>query len=342
MGLVHGIRRVLPPLGLLAAGAGVLFGINDHWQWLSSHVPWLPQWKIDTVLAFTAIIFAFIQFVDARIQEKILTKQEGELTNQVKLLTGQGANLAAQQATLQSQQQSLIEQKDNLEKIAKSLQRNTDSLGAAATSIENVADSLYTKFVGRFPDNIKQITELIAKAQFEQSIKIIIDYPRYGEYSSPTLCEAYISAIEQARAKITEPTGVQIICYSQDLAAKTLHEQFPDDEVAFGQRDDSVWKRYFGHYRGTREPKSFEGLREILLEHDNATLNHLGSLGVNWKFHKEPAAFFLWILDDREVIFTFNNMGVNDTGLSFLTRDKSLVDVFSYLFARRWEKAEPS
>ncbi|MDE3148196.1 MAG: hypothetical protein KGL37_01895, partial [Acidobacteriota bacterium] len=174
--------------------------------------------------------------------------------------------------------------------VETTLWHQTVKLAGQASDLKGIADSLYTRFIGKFPDNIKEICELIGQVDANQSLKVIVDYPRYGEYSAPALCDRYI----QQLCKIREQgSSVQIICYDSTLAAKELLGQLPDGE---GQvRDQQLWEAYFKSYSGITPPETFSEFRKILLDHDAAQIRELSSRGIQWRFHFEPAAFFLWI-----------------------------------------------
>jgi hypothetical protein len=80
-------------------------------------------------------------------------------------------------------------------------------------------------------------------------------------------------------------------------------------------------------------------LRYLLKEYDEEMIRHLKGQGASWKFHEEKAAFFLWLRDDTEAIFTFKNVGRKDVGLSFRTLDANLIRQFVDIFDRRWDRA---
>ena len=215
--------------------------------------------------------------------------------------------------------------------------RQETALERQKQDLGTIALSMSTRFLGPFPGNLKEINNLIAKA--DRSLKVIVDFPGYGQYSAPELRLAYVQQLEIARSARKVP--IQIICYKSDLADAERREQFPDDQTVFASRDMTPWTRFF-EFRGTVPalPTDFAGLRAILTQNDQDTVKRLKDEGVLWRFHPEKAAFFFWLRDDAEAIFAFKNIGRKDVGLSFLTSDANLIRQFVEIFDRRWDKAE--
>jgi hypothetical protein len=215
--------------------------------------------------------------------------------------------------------------------------RQETTLDRQKDHLSSIALSMSTRFIGPFPSNLKGIVELTSKA--DRNLKVIVDFPGYGQYSAPELRLAYKQQLELARS--VRKVQTQIICYKSSLADKERLEQFPDSPTAFQGRDMTLWTNFLESHAGApTKPTDFASLRKLLIEHDQNTVRGLKDMGVQWRFHPEAAAFFLWLRDDAEAIFTFKNVGKKDVGLSFLTSDANLIRQFVDIFDRRWEKAE--
>jgi hypothetical protein len=248
--------------------------VSLTWDLLAVKYPKLPNWPAGEVLAFFAISFAIVQFIDARRQEHELAEIAGEMS---------------------------------------------------------------TRFVGLFPKNLAEITEVVSKAKHH--LYIIADFIGYGVYSDPEGHSRYLRALEEA---LGGDVGVQIISYNSVLASSESVQQFPDGPKMFaGKLKPRVFNRYFQKYKHVRRPKDNAGLRAILDETEEKCREDLCKKGLKPKYLHETAAFFLWLEDDEEAIFTFKNIGNNERGFSFRTRDANLVGQFSDIFERRWKAASP-
>jgi hypothetical protein len=200
--------------------------------------------------------------------------------------------------------------------------------------MKSIAQSMSTHYVGPFPDNLPEIVSVIAHSK--RTIKIVVDFPGYAQYSAPALHLKYIHALEQARQRDVE---IQLICYTDDLANHERLKQFPNDPERFKQRDINRFNNFF-HLKNLQPATDFAGLRRILIDHDEKTIGRLRDLGVSLKFQHETAPFFLWLADDAEAVFTFKNLIRKDAGLSFRTKDGHLIRQFTDIFLRRWEEAK--
>jgi hypothetical protein len=217
--------------------------------------------------------------------------------------------------------------------------RQETALERRKRDLGTIALSMSTRFIGPFPGNLKEINTLTSRA--DRSLKVIVDFPGYGQYSAPDLRLAYVHQLEVARS--SRKANIQIICYKSSLADVERREQFPDDPQVFKNRDLTLWTKFFESRGSTSTPPAdFAGLRGLLTRNDQDTVKRLSDEGVQWRFHPEKAAFFVWLRDDAEAIFTFKNIGKKDVGLSFLTSDANLIRQFVEIFDRRWDKAEPN
>lgn len=211
--------------------------------------------------------------------------------------------------------------------------------------INEIAQSMSTQFIGCFPINVDGITKVIAKAHSQ--ISVLVDYVGYAQYSAPRAYARYKDALIQAAGR---GINIRILCYEPDLAQKDMLIQFPDSEEAF--RDESSrerFKEYFRFERGVHRPKDMKGLRKILDEEEGIHTQELKNLGTTISFVSERPDFFLWLKDDEEAVFAFQNLayqdqdtGVTDRGFSLNTRDGHLIEPLKEAFEYRWQKAVKS
>jgi hypothetical protein len=138
----------------------------------------------------------------------------------------------------------------------------TNQIGEQAGKMESITLSMSTRFAGPFPENLKEIVDLISKAH--RHLKVIVDFPGYGQYSAPAMQLDYRHKLELARS---HDVAVQIICYNETLASQDRLDQFPDDLSRFNDRDMKRFEQ-FCRYRKMKQCSDFAGLRQLLKDHD--------------------------------------------------------------------------
>ncbi len=60
-----------------------------------------------------------------------------------------------------------------------------DQIQGQAGEMKSIALSMSTRFAGPFPENLKEIVDLISKAN--RHLKVMVDFPGYGQYSAPEM-----------------------------------------------------------------------------------------------------------------------------------------------------------
>jgi hypothetical protein len=241
-------------IGVLVV-SGVILWIYSLLQ--LQHPTW-PEAKLPEQLALVAILFAALQFTDAK-----------EQTNELRQL-----------------------------------------LRAAST-----------RSVGVFPDNMTDILEVIGGTK--RHLYILTDFVAYGQYSAPRQFEKYIAALR----KLPRRVDLQIICYDAQTSKKAALEHLPDGDENFeGKINKPVFEEFCDVNNVVPVPTNNAALRKIL---DIREQNH--SHGFNILYLRDLSPFYLWLQDDEAVI-TFKIKGDRETGISFRTHDRDLVEQFERIF----------
>jgi hypothetical protein len=216
-------------------------------------------------------------------------------------------------------------------------------------AIKDVKQSLSTRYLGKFPDFIPDITNLIGDAK--RTITIACDFPGYGMFSAPRRFKLYLQAIESRL--IHNQCNIIMIHLGTSLRRRTLDEQFPTEE-----RDWNEWKKnnennnnlvkFIRYYPwpsstiGSINLKDFKGLKEIkaiiklinikdfkhVLEKEEIKLlerfyNYPNAILCLTKVHM---AIHFWIIDDKEAIFSIPTYEEGSEEVGFKTSDRSLID----------------
>jgi hypothetical protein len=178
-----------------------------------------------------------------------------------------------------------------------------------------------TRSVGIFPDNMSDITEVVVGAK--RHLYILTDFVAYGQYSAPRQFEKYIAALR----KLPKRVDLQIVCYDAPTSKKAALEHLPDgDEYFEGKINRAVFEEFCNVNNIVPVPTSNAALRRTL---DIREQNH--SHGFNINYLRDLSPFYLWLQDDEAVI-TFKIKGDQETGLSFRTHDRDLVEQLKRIF----------
>jgi hypothetical protein len=229
------------------------------------YIHFTATWGNAEILAFIAIVFALMQFLDARDEEGRLGKIAGQMSTQV---------------------------------------------------------------IGTFPENLDDVAELIGTAR--TSIDIVVDFFSYGQYSAPQAFQKYLNALKLAAKK--SKMKFRIAAYNSDLAKGQIKAQFSEPE--FGQeREEDRFKDFCRKAMdcGRKKPANSEDFCELLQDFDQVHMNSLkNDLRDPKNLQKvdrgKTLTLFVWLVDDREAIFTFGHIERERHVYSIRTRDQGVVD----------------
>jgi len=212
----------------------------------------------------------------------------------------------------------------------------------ALTVLKETALQLPTRYVGRFPLNIKEIIQLIDLAQSE--IAIITDFAGYSSYSDPTAFRDYQHALESALRR-NPRLSVRLYVYDSSLHQRILQVSYPrsrySSDISSAASDTSLAafikrmeKRHLTVY-------DYESFIKALLDDEMRCIQAFEDLErcECWELH-ETVPVFLWMVDKRECIFTFEYEPERKKNyFSFRTRDGRLIEYFTYYLADVASKA---
>jgi hypothetical protein len=246
-------------------------------------------------------------------------------------------------------------------------------------SLEAVAQSMSTRFVGFFPKNLSDINDIVLHAN--QSLDIMTDYVGYGHYSAPDDFESYRMQLEKLA---NHGVPIRLLVYTRGAAQRTHGTQFLDQQFCgdIVNRDEKLVRfchkfrntgfckrfnaeekldfdtRFCGRLDPTQNPlppsevKKLESsvkLNSLKVEFDDlifslhtSYMTELLQRGVMIR-ETEALPFFLWSADDHEAVISFlNEASKQEREVSFRTRDASLVDkTFRVRFEDAWNRAKP-
>ncbi len=193
-------------------------------------------------------------------------------------------------------------------------------------SAERIAESVSTKYVGKFPENMEDIIKLISSTR--RYLTIVCDVPSYGHFSNPQGFVQYSQAIRNLLIPRIKPK-ISIITYSHEKRLENSANQFNKTYNEIINSD--TYNNYFEYHKGSEnikppKEKTKEAFCNWLEEkHCNFILD-LYNTGVHVYESSVPLRAFVWISDDS-AIFSFYNYGTDVREVSFRTNDQTLIGI---------------
>jgi hypothetical protein len=201
----------------------------------------------------------------------------------------------------------------------------------------DIGESMSTRFIGAFPDNMGEIKNIVEDA--ETQLDIMVDYVGYGHFSSPAIFRAYLAKIHE---KYHAGVKIRLIAYGENLLTQSNASEFPTEQ--FEKLKGSVeWKDFFNiHCKGQTEPSSYHEFRDLMIQRQRLYLSEARFAGIDIRTVSQELVFFVWLEDGEDAVFSFRGAGLNsDREVSFRTRDGKLIETFSGLFEKIWKGAAP-
>jgi hypothetical protein len=211
------------------------------------------------------------------------------------------------------------------------LKETKSSLSPLRDQLSALASQLSTRYVGKFPDNLKDIIELLNLAQ--KSIVIIVDFAGYSSYTDPSAFRDYYYAIESSlRAK--PDFSVRFYIYDSVQHQRLLQLAFPRavyQEQMFKRPSIALLTQFMKRMEKRNIAiTDYDSLIRALLDDEERCIGQFQELqGCECFELQRPVPIFLWMVDDRECIFAFENEQERVKNyFSFRTRDGSLIEYF--------------
>jgi hypothetical protein len=199
--------------------------------------------------------------------------------------------------------------------------------------MELVARSMSTRYLGIFPKEMNEIIDLIHLA--DKDLLIVSDFVDYGGYSSPETYQLLFEAVLRARAR---GVSVRWLVYAEEPAKQTLLCQFTQEDFASVVKDPK-FDNYFSYWPGINKPRDYAEFCAILYRKENDFADDLRDKGVEIRTLPEKVWLYFFMQDRQDAVFLFEDIGADNRGLAFRTRDAKLVETFFGIFSRYWDNA---
>jgi hypothetical protein len=213
------------------------------------------------------------------------------------------------------------------------------------SELEVIAKSISTRYIGSFPNHLKDIGELAGHA--EKTFCILADCVDYGSFSHPKLHDEVLEKIKAARAA---GVVVRILIYcdpapfsrSSPFFGKTYEELIADEKLK--GTFIKILDDYLLYHPDFKRPSTEKEFRQMMQEKQDSVWVDLERHNVlKQEYSDDPnsdTGLFFWLEDDVEAVFLLSHTGTKTQGLAFRTRDAKLVEIFKSTFDTKWKECE--
>ena len=197
-------------------------------------------------------------------------------------------------------------------------------VGSTNRSLRDISESMSTKFIGKFPDHIPEITKLLRTAK--KKVTIVCDLLGYGYYSSPEQYQQYRAAV----LGLSSDVRVKITVYGRERASRAAREQLGTsfDDI----RRSSTYKNYVKYYNiaFTEAPNNIDEFYDLW---DENYTRHYSDFNIKdimiHQVKNKAIPVYFWIVDDRVAVFSFPSLSIEPPEVAFRTSDRDLIDIFT-------------
>jgi hypothetical protein len=216
-----------------------------------------------------------------------------------------------------------------LQKQTAELQTQTAALQMQTTNLEEVRQSLSTRYLGHFPQYYPGIVELLKRAKRE--IIIFCDFPAYGSFTDQNSWIDYKQTLE--RKIHQEEVRVSLTCLDAERRTKSVREQFfatnqdwNDWKIDTGNREQLKAFLKTHCFKQDLEHLDKEEFFTMVEKDEIRALEETFATADVRKLDTYVPLFF-WLIDGISAIFSIPSTSEIEYGFS--TTDQKLISAFT-------------
>jgi hypothetical protein len=203
--------------------------------------------------------------------------------------------------------------------------------------LQGITSSIQTQYVGEFPVNLDEITDVINHAVDQGELDIMTDVPGYAIYSRNEKYQTYFNALIGAHHQ--KSVRIKMMIYDKDLGEKAFRIQFKLQD--FQEEKKNGFRNFFKKH--PPEPQNYEDFIRQITDLQNDAANQMCRNGI--EVRRVPASqkylFFLWQTNKPEAVFAFRNEAERNREISFHSLDPKLIEIFKIVFDQTWNDVDP-
>ena len=204
--------------------------------------------------------------------------------------------------------------------------QQTKQLESQTNDLKEILGGLSTRFVGTYPEYLDGVISLLGNATKE--IKIICSIPTPHIFGNPAIWLKYEQTLEKQSYNNTDITFVTL---TQSERKKRLEKEFFNTKnewknwmLSNRNRIENFVKRYFQDEK--IDELTYDRFIHLLLEIQDRKLYEVyKSNGINVIEYENLLPIHIWIVDNKEAIFSIQNTSIGKENHGFRTLDQSLI-----------------
>jgi hypothetical protein len=199
--------------------------------------------------------------------------------------------------------------------------------GIHAAKLKSMTKTLSTKYLGKFPDYLSEIADLLKGAK--KRIDICCDFPAYGHFSNIDAFRSYEAVLAEKKGHVK----ITLICPKPTLRLHALRQQFEN------QFDTPSFQRKLGHFlrdegKEKAEAVTLEKFVHLLEKSNVDTLRRVLLHDHDMAPSDEILHLFFWLVDERVAIFSIPSRPEKASEYGFYTSDRQLIKALKEMRGR--------
>lgn len=183
--------------------------------------------------------------------------------------------------------------------------------------LRGIHESLSTRVVGNFPDNVSEITDLLGAAKGQ--VVVVCDSPAYGFFSNR---KAYLDYRHKLQTLVDDGVEIKMVTFDRERSIEASRAQFGEDIGKIRELD--AYKQHFIEAEGA-QPRTAEEFFEYL----ESKVDREREVFANVLAETNGSIpLYFWIVDGREAVFSFPTLRKQPPEVAFRTSDKWLIEIF--------------
>jgi len=143
--------------------------------------------------------------------------------------------------------------------------------------MKDIAQSMSTRFIGRFPHNMSEIIDVVGRA--EGKLDILVNVSAYGHFSAPLQFRNYKRLIED---KLLNGCKVRMLLHTEDRYAK-YREMVFSRETFTSEEMKGKLSQFLNVNPHLRKPEDWESFHALLADEQEISLFDFHRVGVELK-----------------------------------------------------------
>lgn len=214
-------------------------------------------------------------------------------------------------------------------KLSGEVKSQSSTLIEQSEKMKTITESLSTKFVDEFPNQMDTIIDYINLTK--NKLLMVLDFPAYGCVSNPNGYVRFRNSLDKLMS--LENIEVTLISYIKDKQLEQLQLQFDLENVEEQIREDHKKKiTSFAKKFNLEEIKTYKQLFDELLKRNEELFNKFKENSQKVYLTDLELTMFLWLIDeDKSGLFSFYTRGLNSNEVTFSTEDRNVLDHMKHL-----------